>query len=68
MPSRMGDEIAELLKIKMRSGDGAAFALVNACVEFCFRAEIANDDPRKTLLPGEVEQFRSLIGRLRAGT
>ncbi|HVI33744.1 hypothetical protein [Phenylobacterium sp.] len=64
----MSKEIAELVKIRTRARDGTAFAVVNACLEFCFRAEIANDDPRKTLLPGEVEQFRSLIGRLRAGT
>lgn len=64
----MGAEITELLRIRTRSRGGPASALVNACLEFCFRAEIANDDPRKTLLPGEVEQFRSLIGRLRAET
>lgn len=62
----MGSQIAELLTIRMRAREEAAFALVNACLEFCFRAEIANDDPRKTLLPAEVEHFRNLLGRLRA--
>lgn len=62
----MGNEIAELLRIRMRSHGAPAFALANACLEFCFRAEIANDDPRKTLLPSEVEHFRNLLAGLRS--
>ncbi|HVI30648.1 hypothetical protein [Phenylobacterium sp.] len=62
----MGKDIAELLAIRVRSGGRlATIALVDACLEFCFRAEIANDDPRKAILPGEVERFADLIGRLR---
>jgi hypothetical protein len=63
----MHQEIAQLLAIRARAiGSPAALALVHACLEFCFRSEIANDDPRKSLTRREVDQFLTLMGRLKS--
>ncbi|HEY8617693.1 hypothetical protein [Phenylobacterium sp.] len=59
-------EIAQLVQIRARlRGNSAALALVDRCLEFCFRSQVANDDPKRRLSEGEVHAFLGCMVRLR---